>query len=424
MKRLTSICAALALTVGLLTGVQPLTQAEEEPAPAAILPDSDILSAKLAKISTKYLPKTSVAVLTTDGETVVNRNEQALIPASTLKIFTALAAIDVLGEDTRFTTSVVQESKSKIILVGGGDPQLRRTKSTTKAKAAWLSTLASRTATALKKAGIKKVALGYDASLFSGPGWSPSWGKEWHPDTPPVSALIDNGGMISSSKASDYPAKRAANHFAALLKKKGIKVTSVKSAAAGDAPVIAKVDSARLYELVKYMLRYSHNLTAEALVRHLGIAYYGAGHGSFTDGTAALQEWMVAHGLWKDGMVLDSGSGMSNKNRIYPEILAKAVNLALADTQYTAVRDGLPVAGVSGTLKKRFNDSSEKIGRKNVHAKTGTLRSAVTLAGWLTTKDGTVLTFAAMANDVNKHYTAGGNWVDRTAATIVGCGCR
>jgi D-alanyl-D-alanine carboxypeptidase/D-alanyl-D-alanine-endopeptidase (penicillin-binding protein 4) len=357
---------------------------------------------------------------------VVSRNEEALIPASTLKIFTAMAAIDLLGANTRFTTKVVRTSGSRIVLVGGGDPQLTQKKSSSKYKAASLQALAKSTAKALKAAKIKKVTLGYNSTLFSGPSWSPSWGSEWKPETPKVVALLDNGGMASSSKASTAPQYQAAKHFAALLKKQGIKVSKVTRVdkVAESAKVLAKVNSAKVYDLVVNMLRNSHNLTAEVLVRHLGLAVYGAGGGSFNKGTRALKKWMQEHMLWEDGMVLDSGSGMSAQNRIYPSVLAKAVGQALEGTKYAAVRVGLPTAGVNGTLKTRFNDPEEKIGRKNVHAKTGTLRMAVTLAGWLTTSDGTVLTFAAMANDVNKHYTAGGNWVDRVAATVVGCGCR
>ena len=77
---------------------------------------------------------------------------------------------------------------------------------------------------------------------------------------------------------------------------------------------------------------------------------------------------------------------------------------------------------MNGTLKDRFNDPVEKAGRKVVHAKTGTLLGVASLAGYVTTKDGAVLTFAAMANDAGR--TSAYNWLDRTATALAKCGCR
>ena len=45
------------------------------------------------------------------------------VPASTTKLLTGLAALEALGPDARFRTTVVQVD-GRIVLVGGGDPAL------------------------------------------------------------------------------------------------------------------------------------------------------------------------------------------------------------------------------------------------------------------------------------------------------------
>ena len=91
------------------------------------------------------------------------------------------------------------------------------------------------------------------------------------------------------------------------------------------------------------------------------------------------------------------GSGMSTYNRVAPR--GTVTFLRWTQTQpwgpnFTAT---LPIGGVDGTLKNRFKGTSLE-GR--IMAKTGTLNATNALAGFLTTKSGKVLTFAAYANDV------------------------
>jgi len=61
-----------------------------------------------------------------------------------------------------------------------------------------------------------------------------------------------------------------------------------------------------------------------------------------------------------------------------------------------SIRSALPVAGKSGTLSDRFTGNNA-VARGKVTAKTGWIDTAYTLAGFVTTADGTVLTFAFFA---------------------------
>ena len=58
--------------------------------------------------------------------------------------------------------------------------------------------------------------------------------------------------------------------------------------------------------------------------------------------------------------------------------------------------DALPISGQTGTLATRFTGANA-IARGAVHAKTGWIASAYTLAGVIDAKDGTKLTFAFYA---------------------------
>lgn len=67
------------------------------------------------------------AVLLNDetGKRLVSINaDEPLIPASTIKVLTAMIALDILGEDYRFTTEIYADANGNIAVKGYGDPYL------------------------------------------------------------------------------------------------------------------------------------------------------------------------------------------------------------------------------------------------------------------------------------------------------------
>ena len=384
--------------------------------------DADAVSARLAKVNRDGIARSGVVVLTDTGETVAGRDaDTPLAPASTMKLLTGITALDLLGADHTFTTKVVSPERGRLVLVGGGDPLLTDKASKSAAKAASLETLAAATADALAAAGVKKVRLDYDAALFHGPDYSPRWDRKWRSYLARVSPLLVDEGRFNPWQSDPEPALTAANAFAKRLRDAGLRVTRVAAASApSDAEPVAAVQSAPLSAILARTLRLSDNLAAEVIARHVAIA---AGREPTFDGaTAAVQAWLEGHGLWDDGMRLVDGSGLAKRGRVTPSVLARVVATSLNTPELGALADGLPVAGRSGTLKTRFNDPVERIGRGNVHAKTGTLQGVGALAGYLTTKDGRRLVFAEIGNGV-VGQTTGQNWLDRTAAALARCGC-
>ena len=357
-----------------------------------------------------------------------HRAGSAEIPASTTKLVTTAAALDLLGPEHRFTTSVVSAGRGKVVLVGGGDPYLLEKASSTEPTRASLSALARSTARALKADGVRKVSLGYDASLFSGPSWNPTWPGTYGDVATKVSALWVNegrtapGGGVLGPRESD-PAKDAAKAFAAQLEKQGVDVSGVAGARAGQgATRLAAVSSMTLERIVEHVLMTSDNDGAEVLLRQVGVA--GGKRGSFADGTAVVVARLKDLGAWTSGTRLVDGSGLSRSTRIPAATLTKLLRVA-GEEDHPELRPlitGLPVAGVEGSLATKFGDDESLAGRGVVRGKTGTLSKVHGLAGTITTRDGQVLAYAFLVNDPKNDYNAT-VWLQRVTAAISTCGC-
>ncbi|MGI3780096.1 MAG: D-alanyl-D-alanine carboxypeptidase/D-alanyl-D-alanine endopeptidase [Janthinobacterium lividum] len=351
------------------------------------------------------------------------------IPASTTKLVTAATALDLLGAEHRFTTSVVSSGRKKLVLVGGGDPYLEELSSRAEPTRASLSTLARRTATALKADGVRKVSLGYDASLFAGPTWNPTWPGTYVDVASRVSALSVNegrsipGGGVIGPRVSD-PAKVAAQAFARQLESRGIDVGSVSGRkAAKGAARVASVDSMTLERVVEHVLMTSDNDGAEVLLRQAAVA--AKRRGTFVDGTAVVIAHLKHLGVWTAGTRLVDGSGLSRSTRIPAATLTKLLRAA-GQAEHPRLRPlltGLPVAGVEGSLAIKFGDDESVTGRGVVRGKTGTLTKVHGLAGTITTRDGALLAYAFLVNNPKNDYNAT-VWLQRVTAAISTCGCR
>jgi D-alanyl-D-alanine carboxypeptidase/D-alanyl-D-alanine-endopeptidase (penicillin-binding protein 4) len=73
-------------------------------------------------LTLRELPNASLLFEENGKERLSKRADQPMVPASTLKIVTALAAIEKLGLDHRFTTDFYLDSKKQLWVIGSGDP--------------------------------------------------------------------------------------------------------------------------------------------------------------------------------------------------------------------------------------------------------------------------------------------------------------
>ena len=349
------------------------------------------------------------------GAVLAERGHDAPIaPASTTKLLTATAALDVLGAGHRFRTRVVlvaqDDGVAQLVLVGGGDPSLTSIAAGTPAAKAAVSPtsvgnparlpqLAALTARALRARGLDGADVDVDDTLFTGPKISRAWlpGDVAEGYVGPVDALaVDNGRVRPGvgTRSAD-PAMAAGTDFAALLRAAGLDVGGVvhHAVAPAGARTVAAV-SPPLAALLRRMLQASDNDYAEALVRQVAL---GSGlPADFGGAVTAVHRRLAALGIDQTGVRLYDGSGLSHVDRIPPSVLAGVLRLDLATPRLAAVVAGLPVAGRSGSLQYRMGGATGPAAGR-VIAKTGTLTGVHDLAGIVVTRADGPLIFVFMA---------------------------
>lgn len=432
-----------------LTALGPRRDAAQAGTSDLPLPSRQGLEAALAPLldSPELGTSQTLAVMdATTGKLLYGVGEdRPATPASTIKLATAVAALDVLGAEHRIPTTVAQGgAEDEIVLVGGGDPTLTalRTRRGPGDGAASLRRLARSTARALKDRGVRRVRLAYDTSAYSGPRLHPIGVND---NIAPVTALMaDEGrrdpGTTGHAPRREDPAASAAASFAGFLKNNGITVRGTPAPGRADKAVegrLAEVRSAPLGELVEQMLTHSDNDIAEALARQTAMAM---GLPASFDGAAeAVADALKAAGLDTGDSRFHDGSGLDGEDALSAGLLARVLALTASPDhpELRPVLSGLPVAGFTGTLAGRFTAGrgSGRDGPRNgsgngqtgdahraaglVRAKTGTLTGVNTLAGAVVDADGRLLTFAFMTKGATDASA-----LDRLAAAVAGCGCR
>ncbi|MGX1543822.1 D-alanyl-D-alanine carboxypeptidase/D-alanyl-D-alanine endopeptidase [Streptomyces adustus] len=347
--------------------------------------------------------------------------DDALTPASTTKIATAVAALSAMGADHRFTTRTALEPGTKeVVLVGGGDPTLTARADDEEGWAS-LRALAADTAAALKKRGLRQVTLSYDTTLYAGPAQHPIGVND---NIAQVSALMADEGRTDDSTHGPVPrvadpAADAARRFGEFLNSAGIATTSPGlSKASGRAESLATVSSPPLSAVVERMLTNSDNDIAEALARQTAVAT--SGRADFAGGGKAIRAQLQKLALPLAGAEFKDGSGLNRDDRLTANLLT-ALLVKAGDPAHPELRPvltGLPVAGFTGTLSARYSDGAAGV----VRAKTGTLTGVNTLAGTVVDEDGRLLAFAFLTADTTDPAAAQ-SALDRTATALAACGC-
>jgi D-alanyl-D-alanine carboxypeptidase/D-alanyl-D-alanine-endopeptidase (penicillin-binding protein 4) len=373
-------------------------------------------------------PASSCLVVTEGSRELFSvRPELPLVPASTLKLVTATAALDRLGPDTTLSTTVVVDEApqdgavDELWLVGGGDPVL--------GTAEWAASFRHQPAlyTSLETLADDVVAAGVrsvrgrllgDESRYDterrGTDWPASSTSAGNVGS--LSALLVNDGYErtpDSRSPFPDPAAGAAGVLADLLRLRGVEVAG---AGAGEAPddgeVLAEVRSAPMAEVVGSMVRESDNVSAELLTKELGLD--ASGEGTTAAGTGVLRDVLDEAGLPLEGVDIVDGSGLSRANRLTCGLLAGL----LGDVGTgTALDRSLPVAGRTGSLTERFL-GTPLVGR--VRAKTGSLNGVETLAGIVETDAGRALSFAYLLNGPGTTDTGAADLQLRLGELLVG----
>jgi D-alanyl-D-alanine carboxypeptidase/D-alanyl-D-alanine-endopeptidase (penicillin-binding protein 4) len=149
-------------------------------------------------------------------------------------------------------------------------------------------------------------------------------------------------------------------------------------------------------------LKPSQNLYTELILRTLGkvtpppATTSTLGQTSEELGLEAVKSFLKTVGIRPEALVLDDGSGLSRNDMITAEASVQLLTFMSKHRYANVFRDALPIAGVDGTLRNRFKGTPAE---NNVRAKTGSLSSAASLGGYLTTAGGEKLAFSILVNN-------------------------
>ena len=99
----------------------------------------------------------------------------------------------------------------------------------------------------------------------------------------------------------------------------------------------------------------------------------------------AVHDWLAQKRLDFPELVLENGAGLSRAERISPHSMALLLQAAQRSPLQPEFEASLPIIGVDGTLKKRLHDSAAS---SHAHLKTGSLEGVKTIAGYVQSRSG------------------------------------
>ena len=342
-------------------------------------------------------------VVSSDGAVLARINaDLPLIPASTLKILTALAALKTLGVEFRFNTDFLIDAQNNLKIKGYGDPLLVSER---------LQTIAA--ALAGKLSQVNHLIL--DDSFFRQPATIPGRGASsqpydapngalcvnfntvaftrhngrWtsgEPQTPLLPSVIPkieatglNAGRITLAADSDDALQYTGHLFRYFLNQAGIKINGAilrGSVSPATDQLIWQYRSAKnLGQAVRDLLEFSNNFIANQILLVMGAHVYGA--------PATMEKGLsVLNTFYKTTLGISSGSiveasGISRRNRMS----ARAMITVLSRFQ--------PYHMLMRQQGGQFY-------------KTGHLKGIRTRAGFLMDRNGKLCRFAVLVNTPGK----------------------
>lgn len=321
--------------------------------------------------------------LDADSVLYAYNERQNLRPASTMKLITAITALDKLGDSYTFSTQLrrigtIDDStrvlKGDVYCIGGMDPMISKEDLRIMARS-------------IKEAGIDTIRGNMyadrsmkDSDLY-GEGWC------WDDDNPMLSPLV------YSRKYDLMSVLRT------VMQEEGVVLdgeVSVKNCPGNTKELFTL--KRPMSEVMRPMLKNSNNLYAESIYYQIGLAQ---GKPSTAKKAKAAEETLLKKtGLGDAIHRFADGSGLSLYNYVSAEIEVAFLRYAYERQQiYTALYQALPIAAVDGTIEKRMAGTAAA---GNVHAKTGTLTGVSSLAGYCTAANGHTLCFAIINQGVMK----------------------
>lgn len=151
-------------------------------------------------------------------------------------------------------------------------------------------------------------------------------------------------------------------------------------------------ESPALGEVVRDINKYSNNVMTQQVFLTLGLEQSGLG--SMQTANEAVARWWGRRWSASELPVVDNGAGLSREARISAQALGRMLQTAWLSPVMPEYLASLPIAGVDGTLRRSKAQAS-------AHLKTGSLRDANALAGYVDGASGKRYVLVAMVNHAN-----------------------
>ncbi|HUH86940.1 MAG TPA: D-alanyl-D-alanine carboxypeptidase/D-alanyl-D-alanine-endopeptidase [Pusillimonas sp.] len=189
-------------------------------------------------------------------------------------------------------------------------------------------------------------------------------------------------------------------HFAALFRQlwRDLGGTLAKGIEAGQAPknaqLVAWNDSETLADNIRQINKQSNNVMARSLLLTLGAEKLGT-PATAARGAQAAMQILRDQGVDTRGWHIENGSGLSRAERVTAGGLAGMLEVAWHSPLMPEYISSLAISGVDGTMRRRLRDDQV---RGMAHLKTGTLRDARALAGYVLGASGKRYIVVSVAN--------------------------
>lgn len=336
--------------------------------------------------------------------------EKAMPVASSTKILSAIANLQTLKPNYRFTTETRIDKKNNLYIKSNGDILLNpnHTDISSQTQYAGLLTLAENTAKILQKKHITTVNLKIDDTYMGNEKTLPDWEKyDLQTNVGLVTSIAINKMLTPDQNAFDTdPTQNIKNTFAQHLANLGINVQNMQTQVhtPKNTKLVGKIHSDTIKNITKTTLKNSDNTMIEVLTRA------GAMHDKYNNTFTATTKYIInkLRSLKIDtkNLKLRDASGLSPENKVTTNTLVDALTKVSKDEKNIySIIDDLPIAGTDGTLQNRFTQIPGKI-----LAKTGTLTDTSSLSGIMYTRTGRTLIFSVNTHGYNKNNT----WQVRT----------
>jgi len=346
------------------------------------------------------LRKASLLLKENGRDLIATRADTPRVPASTMKVLTALAALETWGRSHRFETDFFLDDAGWLWIKGYADPYL-------------VSEELDRVITPLaaKLPGRVK-GIGLDDSFFSSDVEIAGRSSSDNPYDAPVTALAANFNTVSLVRTGDKvhsaepqtPLTASARRFglagaagkqrvnlrereialryfgellAAKLEGAGVQVDTAQRFApvpGGAKRIYRHANSRTVAEMTGPMLKYSNNFIANALFLRLAEPQ-ARGQVSMAGAKRTMTAFARKRFGWND-FTIDDGAGLSRANRLSARQLVDVLHA------FAPYRDLMP----------------EQDGNPSIRAKTGTLRGVSCYAGYVR-RGGGWAPFALLINE-------------------------